>query len=110
MINWISHVILDEEVLKELQPWKEKIDKEGSRKIGYTRIPLLRSGCNSHECNIGNVFADAFVNYYATKLPTPEGHWTSAAIALVPVGGIRTALSKGGRTIYWLILMNLNEI
>lgn len=86
----------DEEVMKELQPWKEKIDREGSRPVGYTRIPLLRSGCNSRECNIGNVFADAFVNYYATKMPCPEGQWTASSIALVPAGGIRTSLTKGG--------------
>lgn len=88
---------LDEDIVKELQPWIAKINKEGAKPIGYTVIPLMRSECNSRECNIGNVIADGFVHYYATKMPCPEGQWTSAAIALIHVGGIRTGLGKGGK-------------
>lgn len=80
--------------MKELEPWKEYIDKEGLREIAVARTPLVKSGCNTAECNIGNFLTEAAVHYY-TKF-AEKGEWTYAAISLTAVGGIRTTLNKGG--------------
>ncbi|KAG4079261.1 hypothetical protein HA402_006984 [Bradysia odoriphaga] len=87
-----SHIKQDEDVLREMQPWKELVDKEGVRVLGTSRVLLSRTDC-SVECNIGNFLTDASVYYYIDK--AREGEWTRASIALNNNGGIRTSLSPG---------------
>lgn len=82
--------------MQAIRPWKEEIDRAGLRKVGTALYPLQKYQCSSDECNLGNFVADAFVYYYATKVPHESDEWTSASVALVQAGGIRTALDKGG--------------
>lgn len=82
-----------------MAPWKERIDKAALRQVGTTRVPLQKSKCNSRECNLGNFVSDAFVYYYAAQMPHGEDEWTSASIAMVQAGGIRTALDRGRKLI-----------
>lgn len=86
----------DEEVVRELQPWKEIVDKEGRRPLGTTKVRLAKVDC-SIECNIGNLITDAAVDYYINHAST--GEWTRASIALTNEGGIRTSLSPGSNDI-----------
>lgn len=71
------------------------MNKQGNRDVGELRVPLMKPECSYHECNLGNFITDAFVHHYATASPPSMIDWTPATIALMPVGGLRTTLSKG---------------
>lgn len=58
-------------------------------------FPLLKDDCGTGECNLGNFITDAFIYYHATKFPHGPNEWTSAAIAMIQYGGLRTTLDKG---------------
>lgn len=88
-----------------MQRWKEEIEQEGLKEVGYLTERLTKLKCNLNECNLGNLVADAFVHYYATKIPSPKDQWTSAAIALVPAGGLRAPLEKGGNQSFKYIIL-----
>lgn len=85
----------DPEVLKELAPWREIVNRSGNTKVGTLRVPLLKTDCNFAECNLGNLFADSYVHHYATAESTAMGTWTPASIAIVLTGGLRATISKG---------------
>ena len=54
----------DPDVMEAMKPWKEIIDAEGGVVIGSTQVFLdsENSACRKGECNIGNLFTNAFVN------------------------------------------------
>lgn len=84
----------DAEVAAALLPWKRVIDAEGSRIIGSTNVPLLKSGCNVGECNLGSFMADAYAHAWLDRHPANDS-WSYAPIAINAVGGIRTTLGRG---------------
>lgn len=86
---------IDPEIMKELVPWREAVAVQGNRVVGQLRVPLEKMNCSSVECNLGNFIADSYIHHFATAAPTPENTWTSANVALVGAGGLRTTLSRG---------------
>lgn len=94
---YTSDYLPDEETNRAMKPWKKLIDAEANRKIGTSLFPLLKDDCGTGECNLGNFVTDAFVYYYATKMPHGPNEWTSASISIIQYGGIRTTLGKGGK-------------
>lgn len=80
----------DEEFVKIIEPYKQKLDKEMKQKISYTNVDLTKEGDNS---NLGNLLADY----------TFDGAdaWAKANLnknvdaALINIGGIRTTIGKG---------------
>lgn len=81
-------------MMEKLAPWRELIDKEGLVKVAVAQTPLLKSWCNTGECNIGNFLTEAGVHYYIRMAEKDE--WTYAAVALTHVGSIPVTLNKGG--------------
>lgn len=53
----------DEAIDQELKPWREAVDVFGKRVLGSTEVFLNYSDCAKMECNIGDLFADAMVDY-----------------------------------------------
>lgn len=84
----------DPDVVEAMKPWKEIIDAEGGVVIGSTQVFLdsENSACRKGECNIGNLFTNAFVNEYVNL--APSGSWTRAAIGITNSGGIRASIMK----------------
>jgi len=80
----------DEDFVKIIEPYKQKLDKEMNQKISHTNTDLTKQGDNS---NLGNLLADY----------TFEGadQWTKSKLnknvdaALINIGGIRTTIGKG---------------
>lgn len=54
----------DDEIIEALQPWKQLIDNIGEQVVGECDKTLEKVPCHSHECELGNILTDAFVNYY----------------------------------------------
>ncbi|XP_055326816.1 apyrase-like isoform X2 [Sitodiplosis mosellana] len=80
----------DEEIVRELNPWKEKYENITQQPIATTYVTLDNSNCLYAECIMGNVVADAFLSSYRSM-----SNDTKTAIALVQSGAIRTTLVEG---------------
>lgn len=94
-------------------PWKEAVDAEGTRVIGYSKIDLTKSGCYNQECPMGSFIADAYVDsvcsffktYFSPQfisfslqvleLEEDSESWTYAAIAFVNPGSVRAGINRG---------------
>jgi len=80
----------DEDFVKIIEPYKQKLDKEMNQKISHTNTDLTKQGDNS---NLGNLLADY----------TFDGadQWAKSKLnknvdaALINIGGIRTTIGKG---------------
>ncbi|KAH8041022.1 hypothetical protein HPB51_013682 [Rhipicephalus microplus] len=72
--------------------------------IGSTRVLMEHKDdiCRLQECNLGNLIADAFFDYYVNLKMAQPPAWSDINGALVNAGGIRTSLpsfyfvAKGG--------------
>lgn len=90
-------VIPDPEVLAALEPWREKVDKEGQRIVGSIHFRAVGSGCYARDCLMGSLQADAMA-YAAFEEEKEEGAWTFATIAITNPGGVRGSLESGPLT------------
>ncbi|XP_025156635.1 apyrase isoform X1 [Harpegnathos saltator] len=86
----------DPDILEALQPWKEVVDAEASRKVGSTRVEL-NNQCYREECNLGNFIADAMVDAYVEAIDD-ERYWTYAAVSCSNAGGIRSGIEPSDIT------------
>ncbi|WP_294226005.1 5'-nucleotidase C-terminal domain-containing protein [Chryseobacterium sp. sg2396] len=80
----------DEEFVKTIAPYKQKLDKEMGQKISHTHVDLTKQGNNS---NLGNLLADYTfdgANEWAKK-----NLQRNIDAALINIGGIRTTIGKG---------------
>ncbi|XP_037916090.1 apyrase-like [Hermetia illucens] len=93
----------DPDIVNELAPWKVDIDAIGKREVGKTRVTLSKSDCNYEECNLGSFINDAYTYSYIKSTPYDHPYWTTAAISVCNVGGIRTTLNKGALTYAHLV-------
>lgn len=60
---------------------------------------------------MGNFVADASLHYITRHGNPGPGEWTESSIVLIPVGGLRTTVPKGGEcflpTHCWIHLLNI---
>lgn len=90
----------DEEFVKVINPYKEKLDKEMNQKISHTNVDLTKQGDNS---NLGNLLADYTFD--------GANNWAKINLkknvdaALINIGGIRTTIGKGD-----ILLKNVFEV
>uniref|UniRef100_A0A182PGQ4 Apyrase n=1 Tax=Anopheles epiroticus TaxID=199890 RepID=A0A182PGQ4_9DIPT len=90
----------DEEVVRQLVPWREQVNVQANRQIGYSAVMLTKPDCTRGECNFGNFITDGYIDYFATegqKHPKPN-QWTEVSIAFNTGGGMRTSLFAGNLT------------
>ncbi|RZF38198.1 hypothetical protein LSTR_LSTR005559 [Laodelphax striatellus] len=89
----------DPEMDEKLKPWKITVDQKGNQKLGETKVDLsTREGvCYKEECNMGNFVTDAMVYSYINAEKN-ENEWTTAAIALINAGGMRSSIGRGNIT------------
>lgn len=52
----------DEEVLRELEPWRAEVKRLGTQVIGTTEVFLDRESCRWCECTLGDLIADAYAD------------------------------------------------
>lgn len=90
----------DEEFVKVIEPYKQKLDKEMNQKISHTSIDLTKQGSNS---NLGNLLAD--YTFDGADAWTKKNLNKSVDAALINIGGIRTTIGKGD-----ILLKNIYEV
>lgn len=90
----------DEEFVKFIEPYKQKLDKEMNQKISHTNVDLTKQGDNS---NLGNLLADYTFEGGNEWIKTHLKQNVDAA--LINIGGIRTTIGKGD-----ILLKNVFEV
>jgi 2',3'-cyclic-nucleotide 2'-phosphodiesterase (5'-nucleotidase family) len=80
----------DEEFVKVIEPYKQKLDKEMNQKISHTSVDLTKQGDNS---NLGNLLAD--YTFDGADVWTKTHLQKNVDAALINIGGIRTTIGKG---------------
>lgn len=80
----------DEEFVKVIEPYKQKLDKEMNQKISYTAVDLNKQGDNS---NLGNLLAD--YTFDGAEEWAKKNLSKDVDAALINIGGIRTSIGKG---------------
>jgi 5'-nucleotidase len=56
-----NEILQDPEIIEELKPWKEEVDKYQTKKVGRITFSLDQS-CLDRECGMGNLLTDAMVH------------------------------------------------
>ncbi|XP_054262335.1 protein 5NUC-like [Macrosteles quadrilineatus] len=89
----------DPGVLAALQPYEKELHDKINKIVGYTGVLLNNenSACRLGECNIGDMLADAYVDY-ATRAYTNSQGWTVASVAIQQAGGIRASINTRTNT------------
>lgn len=80
----------DEEFVKFIEPYKQKLDKQMNLKISHTNVDLTKQGDNS---NLGNLLADYTFDGADEWAKTNLKKDVDAA--LINIEGIRTTIGKG---------------
>ncbi|MBB6372348.1 5'-nucleotidase C-terminal domain-containing protein [Chryseobacterium shigense] len=80
----------DEEFVKVIEPYKQKLDKEMNQKISHTNTDLTKQGDNS---NLGNLLAD--YTFEGADVWAKKNLNKNVDAALINIGGIRTTIGKG---------------
>lgn len=80
----------DEEFVKVIEPYKQKLDREMNQKISHTNVDLTKQGDNS---NLGNLLAD--YTYDGANAWAKTNLKKEIDAALINIGGIRTTIGKG---------------
>ncbi|MCE3075560.1 5'-nucleotidase C-terminal domain-containing protein [Chryseobacterium gwangjuense] len=80
----------DEEFVKIIEPYKQKLDKEMNQKISHTNTDLTKQGDNS---NLGNLLAD--YTFDGADEWAKKHLQKNVDAALINIGGIRTTIGKG---------------
>ncbi|XP_037563268.1 protein 5NUC-like [Dermacentor silvarum] len=84
----------DTHITEVLNPYKINLTIQMEEVIGSTKV-LMEHGeaiCRMQECNLGNMVADAYYDYYVNREPTKPPAWSELNGAVVNAGSIRTAL------------------
>lgn len=85
-------VVPDAGVMAALQPWKQAFDDIGAQVICGTAVPLERVPCHSQECELGDLLADAFADYYQGG---HIGAHSPELIAFITCGTMHASLAAG---------------
>lgn len=90
----------DEEFVKIIEPYKQKLDKEMNQKISHTNVDLTKQGDNS---NLGNLLAD--YTFDGADVWAKSKLNKNVDAALINIGGIRTTIGQGD-----ILLKNVFEV
>ncbi|KAL1443689.1 hypothetical protein MTO96_045882 [Rhipicephalus appendiculatus] len=84
----------DENITEVLRPFKTNLTERMKQVVGSTRVLMEHKDdiCRMQECNLGNLIADAYFEYYLNQNTTDPPAWSDINGAVVNAGSIRTAL------------------
>lgn len=82
----------DKQILDELQPWKRLFDNMTKKIIGHANKTIEGTNCDSSECEMGNMLADIYRQYYLKHNKSLDN---SEVVAIINSGGVRASLYQG---------------
>ncbi|XP_022106650.1 5'-nucleotidase-like [Acanthaster planci] len=85
----------DQEILKEMEPWRDRVTEVANQVVGQTLVDLDFAACASAECALGNLVADAML---FPNLNTSDG-WSDVSISITTTGSMVSSAGVGDITI-----------
>ncbi|KAJ8712223.1 hypothetical protein PYW07_005065 [Mythimna separata] len=83
----------DPELLATVNKYRKDMDRINNEAVGTSLVYLNETGCRLRECNLGNLIADAMLNYTREKY---HEQYPDVNIAIVQGGRIRTSIYHEG--------------
>ncbi|XP_049518135.1 snake venom 5'-nucleotidase isoform X1 [Dermacentor silvarum] len=101
--SWSGNPILinssipeDPHILRVIEPHRERVYHAMRIRVGSSRVSLEHAEdvCRLRECNLGNLVADSYFNYYANKKPRSSNVWSNVNGAIVNGGSLRAPILR----------------
>nr|XP_054933075.1 snake venom 5'-nucleotidase-like isoform X1 [Dermacentor andersoni] len=101
--SWSGNPILinssipeDPHILRVIEPHRETVYRAMRVRVGSSRVSLEHAEdvCRLRECNLGNLVADSYFNYYANKKPRSGNIWSNVNAAIVNGGSLRAPVPR----------------
>lgn len=87
---------MDEELQKKIETWRVPFEAFAAEKVGSTKAELDQTRCQKGDCLLGQVMADAMLEYRLNQSRSSEDD--KPALAFVNAGGVRATIDKGDVT------------
>ncbi|XP_054933078.2 snake venom 5'-nucleotidase-like isoform X3 [Dermacentor andersoni] len=86
----------DPHILRVIEPHRETVYRAMRVRVGSSRVSLEHAEdvCRLRECNLGNLVADSYFNYYANKKPRSGNIWSNVNAAIVNGGSLRAPVPR----------------
>ncbi|KAI8656928.1 hypothetical protein NCS56_01298400 [Fusarium sp. Ph1] len=86
---------VDEALQKKVEAWRGPFEEFAAEKVGNTKAELDQTQCQKGDCLLGQVMADAMLEYRLNQSRTEDD---KPALAFVNAGGVRATIDKGDIT------------
>ncbi|KXJ92526.1 5'-nucleotidase domain-containing protein [Microdochium bolleyi] len=91
-VHMTNQTAQDSELQAEVKEWAKAFQAFAGEKVGETTTFLDQASCQQKECTLGDVTAEALLQYRV------ESGSSDAAFALINAGGIRASIDEGDIT------------
>ncbi|KAK8770641.1 hypothetical protein V5799_012894, partial [Amblyomma americanum] len=83
-------------MLSVIEPHRDTVYNAMRLRVGSSHVSLehAKDVCRLRECNLGNLVADSYFNYYANKKPRSAGLWSNVNAAVVNGGSLRAPIPR----------------
>ncbi|XP_077514086.1 snake venom 5'-nucleotidase-like isoform X2 [Amblyomma americanum] len=91
-----SSIAEDPHMLSVIEPHRDTVYNAMRLRVGSSHVSLehAKDVCRLRECNLGNLVADSYFNYYANKKPRSAGLWSNVNAAVVNGGSLRAPIPR----------------
>ncbi|KAJ4263014.1 hypothetical protein NW762_006627 [Fusarium torreyae] len=94
-IHLTNKTEMDKDLQKKIEAWRGPFEEFAAEKVGYTKAELDQSKCQKGDCLLGQVMADAMLEY---RLNQSRSDDDKAALAFINAGGVRATIDEGDIT------------
>ncbi|KAF4458270.1 5 -nucleotidase [Fusarium albosuccineum] len=86
---------VDEDLQKKIKAWRGPFEEFAAEKVGKTEVELDQTKCQEGDCLLGQVMADAMLEYRMNQSRSDDD---KPAFAFVNAGGVRATIDEGDIT------------
>ena len=86
---------IDEDLQKKIESWRGPFEEFAAEVVGYTSEELDQTTCQDGDCLLGQVMADAMLEYRLNQSTTDDD---KPSFAFINAGGVRATIDEGNIT------------
>ncbi|OBS28166.1 hypothetical protein FPOA_02107 [Fusarium poae] len=94
-IHLTNQTEMDKDLQKKIESWRGPFEKFAAEVVGYTDAELDQSTCQDGDCLLGQVMADAMLEY---RLNQSRSDDDKPSFAFINAGGVRATIDEGNIT------------
>ncbi|RPB23309.1 Metallo-dependent phosphatase [Terfezia boudieri ATCC MYA-4762] len=87
-IHLTNQTTQDPDLQRQITEWRKPFEALSREVLGETKVPLQQTNCQQEECTLGDLMADAMVDYRRKLNPAVD-------FAIINAGGIRAEIDVG---------------